>query len=135
MHHSQFDFIEAFSIYPTESTLNHQYYSTTSTLTHQYKVVKCLALIIYLEQMYSGLIMMNPLELHLELDIETQLVLLEEIIWVLQLAPLMDLDCWMGNRLGGVLAQNHQRTCCTWSKAVLSLTFPNHNICLIMHHS
>ena len=39
---------------------------------------------------------MINLDINLELEIEKELGLLEEIIWVLQLAPLMALDCWMG---------------------------------------
>ena len=70
--------------------------------------------------MYSDLLMVTNLELHLDLEIETQLGFLDEMIWVLQLAPLMALDCWMGKSLGDLLAQNQQCTCCTWSKAVLS---------------
>ena len=56
--------------------------------------------------MYSDLLMMNRLVLDLEPEIETQLGLLEEIIWVLQLAPLMTLYCCMRKSLGGLFAQN-----------------------------
>ena len=69
--------------------------------------------------MYSDLLMVTNLELHLDLEIETQLGFLDEMIWVLQLAPLMALDCWMGKSLVGLLSQHHQCTCCTCSKDVL----------------
>ena len=64
--------------------------------------------------------MMNNLEPHLELEIETQVSLLEEMIWIIQLDPLMTLYCLMGKRLGGLLDQNNQHTCCTCRNYVLS---------------
>ena len=70
--------------------------------------------------MYLDRLMVINLEPHLELEIERQLGLLDEMIWVLQLAPLMALDCCMEKSLGGLMAQNKQCTCCTWSKGVLS---------------
>ena len=73
----------------------------------------CLALIIYFELImasYSDL-------LHLELQIETQLGFMKELIWVIH----MDLDCWMGKILGVLLVfHTDQRTCCTWRKTVLA---------------
>ena len=59
---------------------------------------------------YSDLLMMKNLVIHLELEIETQLGLLEKLIWILQLAPLMALNCWMEKSLGSLLKQNHQYT-------------------------
>ena len=39
--------------------------------------------------------MMKNLEPHLELEIETQVSLLEEMIWIIQLDPMMTLYCLM----------------------------------------
>ena len=58
---------------------------------------------------YLDIMMMNNLYPHLEMEIETQLGLLDEMIWILQMAPLMALYCWMGKSFGGLLAQNYQR--------------------------
>ena len=45
---------------------------------------------------YLDILLMNNLELNLVLEIETHVVLLDEMIWILQMDPLMDLYCWMG---------------------------------------
>ena len=56
---------------------------------------------------YSNLLIVIFWVLNFELLIETQFGLLEEIIWVLELDPLMTLYYWMGKSFGGLLAQNH----------------------------
>ena len=137
MHHIQFDFLEAIHIYSTSVNQTNQYYSTSRTLTYQYNVVKLLPLIKNLELMMatdSDLLMVVYLEIHFELEIETQLGLLEEMIWDIQLAPLMVLYCWMGKSLGGLLSQNRQRICRTGSHAVLSCTCPHYKFRLHLYH-
>ena len=119
MHHSQFDVLEAIRIYLMVHTLTHEYYSKDGNLTHSYKVLKSLALIIYLEQMTSDLLMTTNLEIHLELEIETQVGLLEEMIRFFQLSSLVALNFCMGKSLNSLLAQNHQHTCRTQGKFVL----------------
>ena len=85
-------------------------------IQHHYQVVKCLALITYLELMmasYSDL-------LHLEMQIETQLGLVKELVYVLHMA----LDCWMGYSLGGLLVfQTDQHTCFAMCKPFLACTW------------
>ena len=83
---------------------------------------------------YSVLLVVAYLEIHLEMEIETQLGLLEETILDLQLSPLITLYCWMGKRSGGMLEQKHQNTCRTLSKAFISRTCSHHKFCLNLHH-
>ena len=109
MHHSQYNILEAIRIYSPASTITHQQYSTSSTLTHEYKFVKCLALIITSElimETYSDLLTVTYLEINLEMEIETQVNLLEEMIWVIQLAPLTGLYYWKVIIMGVLLLQN-----------------------------